>query len=202
MQSFGHYQRDWPGVAKTNGSKRRPKKGKKFRSGDPLPKWCSYHKTNSHSDSQCHKKKELKQLAAHLAELRSTDQARVANIGSAHLAQTSQPDPPSFGFSFSAMGASLVEAAASTTISGSTTANSPPNQQLLRHLHFNLDQFPRGRPSRIVACPKGPLVPSWRLPWQCRLLVSALATRLLRCWWIAERLTILSTRYSLPGCKT
>ena len=69
------------------------------------------------------KKKELKQLAAHLADLRSTDQARLDNIGSAHLAQTSQPDPPTFGFSFSAMGASLVEAAASSTISGSTPAN-------------------------------------------------------------------------------
>ena len=74
-------------------------------------------------DFQCHKKKELKQPAAHLADLRSTDQARLANIGSAHLAQTSQPDPPTFGLSFSTMGVFLVEAAASSTISGST----PPN---------------------------------------------------------------------------
>ena len=84
---------------------------------------------------------------------------------------------------------------------GRPLLTSLPNQQLLRHLHFNLDQFPRRRPSRIVACPKGPLVPSWRLPLPCRLLVSALATRLLRCWWIAERLTILSTRYSLPAAR-
>ena len=110
-KAFGHYQRDCPWVAMTNGSKRKPKKGKKGRIGDPhpsgvpttndpSPKWCFCHKTNSHSDSQCHKKKELKQLAAHLADLRSTDQARLANIGSAHLAQTSQLDPPTFGFSF------------------------------------------------------------------------------------------------------
>ena len=63
-KAFGHHQRCL-GVAKTNGSKRKPKKGKKGRSGDPSPKWCSYHNTNSHSDFQCHNKKELKQLAAH-----------------------------------------------------------------------------------------------------------------------------------------
>ena len=56
-KAFGHYQRDCPGVAKTNVSKKKPKTGKKGRSGDPSPRWCSYHKTNSHSDSQCHKKK-------------------------------------------------------------------------------------------------------------------------------------------------
>ena len=56
-KAFGHYQRDCPGVAKTSGSKRKPKKGKKSRSGVPSPKWCSYHKTNLHSDSQCHKKR-------------------------------------------------------------------------------------------------------------------------------------------------
>ena len=65
----------------------------------------------------------LKQLAVHLVDLGSTDQARLANIGSAHLAQTSKSDPPTFGFSFSAMGASLMEAAGSSTISGSTPAN-------------------------------------------------------------------------------
>ena len=104
-KAFGHYQRNFPGVAKTNGSKRKPKKGKKGRSGGPSPKWCSYHKTNSHSDSYCHTKKELKQLAANLADLKLTDQARLANIGRAHLAQTSQPDSSTFGFSFSAMSA-------------------------------------------------------------------------------------------------
>ena len=44
-KAFDHYQRDCPGVAKTNGSERKPKKVKKVRSGDPSPKWCSYHKT-------------------------------------------------------------------------------------------------------------------------------------------------------------
>ena len=69
-KALGHYQRDCPRVAKTNCSTRKLKKGKKGRSGDPSPKWCSYHKTNSHSDSQCHKKKELNQLAAHLADVK------------------------------------------------------------------------------------------------------------------------------------
>ena len=47
--------------------KKRPTKWKKKR--DPKPgggsgssqKWCSYHKTASHDDSDCHKQKELKQ---------------------------------------------------------------------------------------------------------------------------------------------
>ena len=124
-KAFGHYQRECRGVAKMNGSKRKPKKSKKGRSGDPSPKWCSYPKTRSHSNSHCHKKKELKRLAAHLADLRSTFQARSSNIGSAHLVQTSQRDPPTFGFSFSSMGASVVDAAASRTIPGSTPANFP-----------------------------------------------------------------------------
>ena len=47
----------------------------------------------------------------------------VSASGSAPLAQTSQPDPPTFVSSFSVMVASLVEAAASSTISGSTPAN-------------------------------------------------------------------------------
>ena len=85
--------------------------------------WCSCHKLNTHSDYQRHEKKELKQLAAHMADLRSTDQARLANIGSAHIAQIYLPDPPTFGSSFSAMGASLVESAVSSTISGSTPAD-------------------------------------------------------------------------------
>ena len=34
------------------------------------------------------------------------------NIGSTDLAQAPQPEPPTFGFSFSAMGASLADAAA------------------------------------------------------------------------------------------
>ena len=134
-KAFGHYQRDSPRVAKTNGSKRKLKKGKKGRSGDPSPKWCSYHKTNTHSDSQCHKKRSSSSWLRILADFRSTDRARLANIARAHLAQTFQPDPPTFGFSFSAMGASL-------------------------------------------------------------------ATRLLRCWRMTERLPLLSTRYSTPGCKT
>ena len=51
-KAFGHYQRDLPGVSKTNSFKRMLNKGKKRRDGDPSPKWFSYHKTNSHRDLQ------------------------------------------------------------------------------------------------------------------------------------------------------
>ena len=52
--------------------------------------------------------------------LTTADRARVADIGSAHIPQIPQPDPPTFRFSFCAMGASLVDAAASSTTSGSS----------------------------------------------------------------------------------
>ena len=169
----GHYQRASPGVTKTNASKRKPKKGKKGRSGDPSPKWCSYHKPNSHSDSQSQKKEELKQLAVHLADLRSTDQTRLANIGSAHLVQTSQPHPPTLGFSFSAKGASLVEADASSTISGSTPANLSAKPAAPETPSLQLGSVPSETSQHNHRTPEGPLVPSWRLPLPCRLLFSA-----------------------------
>ena len=65
-KAYGHYQSNCPGVAKAQGPKRSERKGK-GKGGDPSPKCCSYHKTNSHSDSACYKEKELKQLAAYFA---------------------------------------------------------------------------------------------------------------------------------------
>ena len=126
-KASGHFKRDCPKLAKKNRSNTGMKKGKKSGGGDPSPKWCSYHKTATHSDAQCHKQKELQQLAANLALLRSSEQ-RFANIGSALLAQTPQPEPQpepqTFGFSFSAVGASLVEATASTATSASAPTES------------------------------------------------------------------------------
>ena len=153
--AFGGYQRYCPGVAKRSGFKRKRKKGKKGRSGDPSPKWCSYYKTSSDSDSQCHKTKELKQLAAHLPDLRSTDQARLATIGSAHLAQTSKPDPPTSRFSFSAMDASLVEAAVSFTVSGSTPATLSANPAACETPSLQLRSVPSETSQQNCRMPEG-----------------------------------------------
>ena len=64
-KAYGHYQSTCPGVAKALGPKPSKRKGKR-KGGDPSPKWCSYHKPTSHSDSGCYKQKALKQLAAYL----------------------------------------------------------------------------------------------------------------------------------------
>ena len=62
-------------------------------------------------------------MAANLALLQQAGQANLLNIESAHLAQSSpvkpsQPEPTTFGFSFSALGASLVEVASSSAAEG------------------------------------------------------------------------------------
>ena len=87
-EAYGRYQSNCPGVAKEQGPKRSKLKGK-GKGGDPSPKWCSYHKINSHNDSVCYKQKELKQLAAYLARLTTAYRPRVAGIGSAHIPQMS-----------------------------------------------------------------------------------------------------------------
>ena len=66
----GHFKRDCLKLAQKNRSNRGKTKGKKSKGGDPSPKSCSYYKTTTHSDAQCHKQKELQQLAANLAPLR------------------------------------------------------------------------------------------------------------------------------------
>ena len=83
-----HFKRECPKLAQKNRYNRGKKKGKKRKGGDPSPKRCSYHKTATHSDAQCHKQKGLQQLAANLALLRSSEQ-RFANIGSASRANPS-----------------------------------------------------------------------------------------------------------------
>ena len=70
-QGYGHFRKDCPKLVQ----KKRPTKWKKKRGPKPgggggsSKKWCSYHKTPSHGDSDCHKQKELNQLAANLALL-------------------------------------------------------------------------------------------------------------------------------------
>ena len=69
-KASGHLRRDCPKLARKHRSNRGKKKDKKSKGGDPLPKWCSYRKTATHSDSQCRKQKELQQLVPNLAILR------------------------------------------------------------------------------------------------------------------------------------
>ena len=130
----GHCKRD---ETPTNKGKKW-KKGNNGNSGGE-PKWCSYHHTKTHSDTECHKQREINAIAnatakANLAVSKRPNQADFPNVGSAHLTQPAQPEPTTFGFSFSAMGASLAEAAASpntdTSTSKETTnkASSPETQ--------------------------------------------------------------------------
>ena len=128
---YGHLKRDCPQQVQ----KSRPKPGKKGKGkqgggGNYQPKWCSEHNTTKHSDAECNKQKELRdkkqklqRLAANLALLQQAGQANFFIIGSAHpaqssLAQPSQPEPTTFGFSFSVLGASLAKVASSSADAG------------------------------------------------------------------------------------
>ena len=64
----------------------------------------------TYTDGECHKRKELRGLAANLALLQSSN-----NVGSVHPAQQQGSEPSTFGFSFSAMEESLAKASANTS---------------------------------------------------------------------------------------
>ena len=66
--------------------------------GGGASKWCSCHRTRTHSDAECKKQQELKG--------KPPEMANFAHIGSAHLAAAQGP-PPTFGFSFAAVGPSF-----------------------------------------------------------------------------------------------
>lgn len=130
-KEYGHFQRDCPKRAqKRPTGKKHWKKGMKGGGGGGQQKWCSYHNTTNHADSECNKQKELKELkglAANIAWLKSAAQA-TPSLGSAHVAQASQPEPTTFGFSFNALGASLPEVGSSPAASGtpSVASNAQP----------------------------------------------------------------------------
>lgn len=55
-KAYGHFKRNYPSlVNKKSRSNHGKKTGKKRDGGDPSPKCCSYHKTNAHNDTECHK---------------------------------------------------------------------------------------------------------------------------------------------------
>ena len=120
------------GHCKPNGAKANKgkwKKGKKESGSDPSPKWCSFHKTNKHSDGECFKQREINALAEATAKatLAITKdpaiQSRLTN-GTAHLAHQAESEPLTFGFSYAAIGASLDEVEASSINFGSPPARS------------------------------------------------------------------------------
>ena len=137
-KEYGHFKRDCPQQVQESRPKRGKKgKGKQGGGGSYQLKWCSEHNTTKQSDAECNKQKELRDkkqkelqgLAANLALLQQAGQANFLNIGSAHLAQSSpaqpsQPEPTTFGFSFSALGASLAEVASSSAAAGTPPAAS------------------------------------------------------------------------------
>ena len=68
-------------------------------------------------------------MAANLALRQQAGQASFLNIGSAHLAQSSpvqpsQPEPTTFGLSFSGLGASMAEVASFSAVAGTPPAAS------------------------------------------------------------------------------
>ena len=74
-KAYGHFKRDGPELVKKSRPKGGKKKGKKLcGGGNSSPKWCSLHKTKSHSDAEFHKQRELQLLRASLALLMPQDQ--------------------------------------------------------------------------------------------------------------------------------
>ena len=106
-----------------HGKKQQYKRGKDNKKrGGGASKWCSFHRTRTHSDAECKKQQELRG--------KPPEMANFAHIGSAHLA-AAQGSPPTFGFSFAAVGPSSGEAsAAAPAASTEPSAAGPSSIQL------------------------------------------------------------------------
>jgi len=100
------------------------KKGKKDK--DSSQKWCSLHKTTSHSDSECFKQKELENLKANLALLDTKSSGTIyPEIGSAYVAHGGpepKGKPVKFGFSFCAISKPQDEVTKSSNTSDALSA--------------------------------------------------------------------------------
>ena len=130
------------------GKKLQYKRGKdnKKRGGD-ASKWGSFHRTRTHSDAECKKQQELKG--------KPSEMAKFAHIGSAHLAAAQGP-PPTFGFSFAAVGPSSGKASAAAPAASTEPSAAVPSSIQLRpsqaatgqDKHVPFDLFDAlGRPS-------------------------------------------------------
>ena len=113
-KQIGHRRRDCPELLRDNKQHHQHNKGPKKKhwkkgSGQPGPKWCSLHKTTSHSDEECYKQ----QKDAH-----NKPQGRInfADVGSAHVPQADDSDEETIGFSFASVAtSSLMPTAKSST---------------------------------------------------------------------------------------
>lgn len=133
---YGHYRNKCPQRPQqqkqqqsSNGAKGK-KVWKKGGGGDPPPKWCSFHKTTTHSDAEC-----LKQQARNSQH---QAQANFANLGSVRLAQCDNSGVPTFGFSYSTVGGSAAAAASSTKPAADAETAiqlGPPVSEILKNNH-------------------------------------------------------------------
>ena len=102
-----------------NGKKQQYKRGKDNKKrGGGASKWCSFHRTRTHSDAKCKKQQELKGKPPKMANF--------AHIESAHLAAAQGP-PPKFGFSFAAVGPSSGEASAAAPAASTEPSAAGPS---------------------------------------------------------------------------
>eukprot|EP00903_Cladosiphon_okamuranus_P019283 g17724.t1 len=147
-KGYGHFERDCPTPAPPPSSRAgNAGKGKKPRKkrgvgGTGESKWCSLHRTRTHSDAECkaqHQKKqeELKGLAANLALLGLAGPTNVSHPSQAAAPQaTPAPsEPTTFGFSFNALGGSAA-AAAAPAASASASSTAPARDNALPSGYF------------------------------------------------------------------
>ena len=101
-----------------HGKKQQYKRGKdNKKGGSGASKWCSFHRTRTHSDAECKKQQEL--------QGKPPEMANFAHIGSAHFVAKQGP-PPTFGFSIAAVGPSSGEASAAAPAASTEPAAAGP----------------------------------------------------------------------------
>ena len=114
--------------------------------GGGASKWCSFYRTRTHSDAECKKQQEPKG--------KPPEMTNFADIGSAHLAAEQGP-PPTFGFSFAAVGPSSGEASAAAPAASTEPAAAGPSyiQVGPLKLHGVRTNTPLSTSSVLSGCP-------------------------------------------------
>ena len=144
-KEFGHFQRDCPRSAQPFRPTKGTKTGKKRRSrGSGHSKWCSFHRTKTHSDAEFKtqqdnrnkkKQKELRGLTANLALLQAAGLANFSNLAqpfqaAAPQASQAPSEPTTFGFFFNALGASAAPATVPAASASASSASSVRDHHL------------------------------------------------------------------------